>query len=138
MFRLWIATVTLALALGVAPALAGKGGNHSSSTTAGIALNESDPHYGDTVSFAVTYPSVRWDPLVRVLCYQNGALVYQYSQAPNGSTPWVPSFRLWDASWAANGGGSASCVADLYYYTWKGQTETSVVYLAHTDFTAAG
>jgi len=77
-------------------------------------------------------------PMVRVICSQNGEMVYQYAQWSDGSSPWVSTFWLWSATWAANGGGPADCFADLYYYTWQGQTQTGIVYLAHTEFTAAG
>jgi hypothetical protein len=129
-------------ALSVTPGLAAKGGNGRSpdpaSITSSITLNEADPHFGGTVTFTVTYPDMRYTPLVRVLCFQNGEIVYQYAQWSDGASPWVPSFTLWDSIWAANGGGPANCVADLYYYTWKGQIETGIVYLAHTEFVAAG
>jgi len=119
---------------------AAKGGNGNGpralSTEVGITRNESDPHFGGAVSFAVSYPAMKDTPQVRVLCFQSGQMVYQYSQWSNGADPWVPSFALWSAPWAANGGGAADCVADLYYFTYQGQTQTGVIYLAHTEFTA--
>jgi len=133
-------------ALSVAPAVAGPKGKgngngnspKSASTTASITLNEADPHFGDTVTFTVTYPDTRYDARVAVACFQNGEFVYQYSQgSEKGEDSWVPTFTLWDYIWYSNGGGPAECTADLYYYTWKGHTQTGVVYLAHTEFTAA-
>ena len=103
-----------------------------------ITLNESDPHFGGAVSFTVAYPSMNETPMVRVICSQNGEMVYQYAQWSDGSSPWVSTFWLWSATWAANGGGPADCFADLYYNTWQGQSVTGTVYLAHTEFTAAG
>ncbi len=121
---------------------AAKGGNgngpRAAATTTGMTMVETDPHFGGTVSLAVSYPAMRELPLVRVLCFQNGQMVYQYSQWSNGAEPWVPSFALWSAPWAANGGGAADCAADLYYFTYQGQTQTGVVYLWHTEFTASG
>ena len=129
-------------ALSVTPGLAAKGGKGRSPdpapTTSSIVLNEADPHFGGTVTFTVTYPDMKYTPFVSVLCSQNGEIVYQYAQWSEADGPWVPSLTLWDAIWAANGGGSANCVADLYYYIWKGQTETALVHLAHTEFVAAG
>jgi hypothetical protein len=120
---------------------AAKGGNGNGpralSTEPAIAPLEADLHFGGTVSFAVTYPAMKDTPQVRVLCFQSGQMVYQYSQWSNGAEPWVPSFALWSAPWAANGGGAADCSADLYYFTYQGQTQTGVVYLAHTEFTAS-
>jgi hypothetical protein len=128
-------------ALGSGSALAAKGGVKGTNVTSAapsITLNEADPHFGDIVTFTVTYPEMRYTPIVRVLCRQDGEIVHQYAQWNDGGSPWLPSFALWDSIWAANGGGPADCVADLYYYTWKGQTETGIVYLAHTEFVAAG
>ena len=138
-----IATIVASVLLGGA-ALAARGGNGNGRFSSAdpvvstITLNESDPHFGGTVSFTLTYPNMNDRPMVRVVCSQNGDIVYQYAQWSDGSSPWVPMFVLWDAIWAGNGGGSANCVADLYYYTWQGQTQTGVVYLAHAEFTAAG
>ncbi len=113
-------------------------GPHAASTTPSIALVETGPHFGGVVSLAMSYPAMRSTPLVRVLCFQGDQTVYQYSQWGGGSDPWVPSFTLWSDTWDSNGGGPADCVADLYYFTYQGQTQTGVVYLAHTEFTASG
>ena len=133
----------LASALLVGSALAAKGGNghgrlSSASTVSSITLNESDPHFGGAVSFTVTYPAMNETLLMRVICSQNGGVVYQDVEGYGGSSPWVSTFWLWSATWAANGGGPADCFADLYYNTWQGQSVTGTVYLAHTEFTAAG
>jgi len=138
-----VGVAILACALLAGSALAAKGGNghgrfSSESTVSSITLNEPDPHFGGTVSFTLAYPSMNETPMVRVICSQNGEMVYQYAQWSDGSSPWIPMFVLWSATWAANGGGPADCIADLYYYTWQGQTQTGIVYLAHTEFTAVG
>ena len=121
---------------------AAKGGNGSGPRAAapapGITRIETDPHFGGTVSFTVSYAAIKDTPLVRVLCFQNGQMVYQYSQWSDGSDTWTPKFALWSDPWASNGGGPADCAADLYYFTYQGQTQTAVVYLAHTEFTASG
>jgi hypothetical protein len=141
MFRLFIATSTIVMALGVAPALAGKGGNGQNSqggATPSIRPNQADPTYGSVVTFALTYPDLRWPVLVNVTCTQNGTRVYNTTQASDGSSGWSPAFGLWSSGWAAAGGGSADCTAKLFYYTWRGQVETGVTYLAQTQFTASG
>jgi hypothetical protein len=121
------------------PALAAKGGNGtgtSSTPPSDITLN-GPAYFGATVSFTVTDPPTKWLPEMSVSCSQNGQTVYLGVQMLSGSSPYSPQFTLWSDAWAANGGGSANCSADLFYYTWKGQTETGVVYLAHRDFVAA-
>ena len=93
--------IVVASILVTGSAFAAKGGNgngpRAASTTASIALVETDPHFGGNVSFAVSYPAMKDMPLVRVLCFQNGQMVYQFSQWSNGAEPWVPSFALWSA-----------------------------------------
>jgi hypothetical protein len=131
------AAVLLAICISVFPvgALADRGGNDAPPS---LTLRESNPHYDGTATFSVTYPDMRWSPRVRLLCFQNGQTVYQYSQGTDGSQPWEPAFHLWDAIWAENGGGAANCEADLFYYTWRGNRQTGVVYLVHREFRAEG
>ena len=132
--------VTSVLVTGSTFAAKGGKGNGPLAVSADPSIRpfETDLHYGGSVSFAVTYPAMKDTPLVRVLCFQSGQMVYQYSQWSDGSATWTPQFRLWSDPWAANGGGRADCVADLYYFTYQGQTQTGVVYLAHTELTASG
>jgi hypothetical protein len=104
-----------------------------------ITLNESStslastaPHLGGTVSFTVVYPTTVKTPRVEVLCYQGGALVYGEAGSPDYVFTLGGGGSLWLTS-----GGAASCVANLYYFTWKaGQPGTT--YLATTSFDAAG
>ena len=106
-------------------------------TTSTITLNESNPKRGDTISLILTSgikPAGNITVNTRVLCFQSEKIIYQYAQwLPKGTdvNSWLPKFTLTDALWTS---GSASCIADLYYYTWKGQVETGIVYLAHTTF----
>jgi hypothetical protein len=137
------AAVVVSFALGVAPALADKGGHGSgggggTTADASIALNTSAsariaaPSLGSSVSFTVTYPTSVKTPRVEVLCYQNGALVYGEAGSPGDTFLLGGGGSLW-----LTAGGSASCVANLYYFTWKaGQPATT--YLATTSFDAAG
>lgn len=114
-------------------ALAAKGHNDSN-VTPSISLNAQDPSFGGTASFSVAYPAMKWVPEVSVSCSVAGQQVYLVAQTPTGSGTWTPQFTLWSQNWADLGGGPASCTANLYYYTWQGQVETGVVYLANTSF----
>jgi hypothetical protein len=139
------AAVVVTFALGAAPALADKGGHGSgggggTTADASIALNTSTstfaqiaaPSLGSSVSFTVTYPTSVKTPRVEVLCYQNGALVYGEAGSPGDTFVLGGGGSLW-----LTAGGSASCTANLYYFTWKaGQPATT--YLASTSFDAAG
>jgi hypothetical protein len=103
------------------------------STTSSIALNETDPHLGGTVTFTVSHPSTVKNPRVAVRCYQNDAMVY----AAAGATG--DSFVLGGASsaWVTNGG-SAHCTAELFHYVWNGNKPQQYTSLAWTSFDAAG
>jgi len=132
--------VTAGLMAGAAaPAPAAKTGGGSTSAsitliTPSSSLGGTYPSFGGTVSFAITYPAMKWIPEVSVSCSQNGQEVYLGVETPSGSSSWTPEFTLWSQPWANNGGGPAECVANLYYYTWQGKAETGVVYLARTSF----
>jgi hypothetical protein len=117
-----------------ATALAAKG-----STSAWIALASVNgsaatvqPSLGSSVTFAAGYASSVKNPRVEVLCYQGGALVYGEAGAP------VDTFVLGGgaSTWLTNGG-SASCVANLYYFASRGGSQTYNL-LASTTFAAAG
>jgi len=70
-----------------------------------------------------------------VSCAQNGDNVYLDVHTQNQAS-WL-QFTLWSQTWANAGGGSANCVAQLYYYTWQGKRETGLVVEAQTSFVAA-
>ena len=120
-----LAVVLLTLAPG--PAGAAKPGSGGASS---IHIDQADPQRGDVVTFTTTHPTIRSAPRVRVLCSQNGTQVYQYASDADAL------YHLWSVSWAE--GIAADCFADLYYFTYKGQTQTGVVYLAHTEFAVRG
>jgi hypothetical protein len=105
----------------------------STSTTSSLSLTNADPNFGGTVTFNVTSPAMKWIPELSVACSRNNQVVYLDVHMQDGSTA-STQFILWSQTWAAAGGGSASCTASLYYYTWQGKTETGVVYLATTSF----
>ena len=92
------------------------------------------PALGDSVTFAVTYPKTveKYGPRIQVLCYQDGALVY------GEAGPYYQSFLLGGASsdWLNNSPGPASCVADLYYWSYQGGQKFN--WLASVEFSAGG
>lgn len=97
------------------------------------------PAYGGSVGMTATFSSMKEVPEVSLNCTSNGVNVYSNGQEGSGGTsPWNLGFALWSQTWQDAGGGPASCVAQLYYFTWQGKSETGVVYLASTTFTAAG
>jgi hypothetical protein len=130
-------SLTACLAVAVSPAIAGK-------VTPSITLNEavtgasatpSGPSLGSYVTFTTVVPTNVRNPRVEVLCYQNGELVYGEAGGPSdafllGGNPDRGS--IWRTT-----GGPASCVANLYFFTWKAG-EPGVTYLATTSFDAAG
>jgi hypothetical protein len=91
------------------------------------------PTLGDWVSFSVTYPkqAEHFGPRIQVLCYQNEQIVY------GEAGPYYQDFQLGAASsdWLRNGG-TAECVADLYYWSYNGGQKFN--FLATTSFTAGG
>ncbi|HEV2216162.1 MAG TPA: hypothetical protein VGV88_01195 [Candidatus Dormibacteraeota bacterium] len=101
-----------------------------------LTLTSEHPAFGAAISFTATFPAMKWIPEESVECDQGGQMAYLDVQVePNGTSPWASSFTLWSQSWADGGGAPADCTANLYFYTWKGHTETSVVYLGTTSFT---
>ena len=89
------------------------------------------PRLGDSVSFSVSYPKNldHYGVRIQVLCYQNGALVYGEAK------PWDQQFLLGGAmsTWFLTNG-NASCVADLYYWSYNGGQKWN--FLAETQFDA--
>ena len=90
------------------------------------------PSLGDAVTFTVTFPSTVKDPRIQVLCYQNGTLVY------GEAGPYDQAFLLGGSSsaWLNTSPGPASCVADLYYWSYRGGQKFN--WLASTEFTVGG
>ena len=138
MRKLLVAVATVAIfALLVAPAF-GKPGNGGGKGKPGgtqdvveapiLTLNESDPSYGDVVTFTATYPPMRDAALVRIWCWQGGVGVYHLAGVA------TDPFTLSGGQWT---GGAAECTADLYYYEWQGMTQTGPFYLASTRFPVA-
>jgi len=134
-----IAAILLGVAaLGVTPSLAAKGGKGRSPdpapTTSSIVLNEDDPHLGGTVTFktnAVGLAGWEW-PMVGVLCYQNGELVYAALDQPDAAFLLGGGWSRWLET-----GGDADCTANVYAYGSRGGEMSSRV-LASTFFRATG
>jgi hypothetical protein len=128
------AVIAVVFALGAAaPSLAGKMTPQISldqvMTDARIA--QSVPSLGSSVTFRTVIPQNVNNPRVEVLCYQNGALVYGEGGSPTDAFLLGGGGSLWRST-----GGAASCVANLYYFTWKGG-QPATVYLATTSFDAS-
>jgi len=66
------------------------------------------------------------------MCYQNGTLVY------GEAGPYYHAFQLGGASsdWLNNSPGPATCVADLYYWSYQGGQKFN--WLASVQFDAGG
>ena len=92
-------------------ALAAKGGNghRGASNGSSITLDQTDPQFGDQVTFTI---SASFDnPWVRARCYVSGALVYEQWHGMYEGYRFEPVFTLGPTpSWP---GGGANCVADL-------------------------
>ena len=92
------------------------------------------PSIGDSVTFTVTFPKTveKYGPRIQVMCYQNGTLVY------GEAGPYYHAFQLGGASsdWLNNSPGPATCVADLYYWSYQGGQKFN--WLASVEFDAGG
>jgi len=117
------------------PAAAAKGGRQNSSATANgfslVVLNSADglAHWGGQVTFAVSTTATS-EPHVNLKCSQNGVLVYatQTGFYAGYLRPWTQVMTLSSVAWT---GGSADCVATLYYFSGA-----TVVSLGTLSFTA--
>jgi hypothetical protein len=146
--RLQLALGVASLALCAGPALAamlppansGSIAVYVPGATTGSASTQ--PQYQGYVGFNTTGTSKLKNPRVWVACYQNGTLVYGEGGSPGRTVKLGGD----SSQWVANGGGAATCTADLYYIVnangtaeWNGKgAQGGTVYLAHTSFTAAG
>jgi hypothetical protein len=124
------------LAAATVPALAARGGKGKPSpveaVAATITLDQTDPHYGDVVSFTASHEPIRQAVSIWLHCNQSGTAVYQHVGLASDSVPLGGAGV--SSGWAS---GAASCVAELYYYVTKGQTQTELVMLASTSFDVA-
>jgi len=104
---LTVASVAIA---GSLPA-AGSGSISFGSIDGTLAAASVQPRYQDRVTFSTTGAGKLKNPRVAVDCYQNDSLVYADTGSP------TTTFKLGGDSspWVTNGGGPASCTAELYY-----------------------
>jgi hypothetical protein len=129
------AVVTLAtLGVGLTGAAAFAGPNNTSGASS-ISVATANPAFGQLVGFNVVDPPTKSSQEISVSCSQNGQNVYL--GVNTYSTPASAQFTLWSQQWADAGGTAANCVAQLFYYTWKGHTETGLVVEASTSFVAS-
>jgi hypothetical protein len=103
---------------------------------ASIVLATPNPALGVSVSFTSAPTDLsgppKSQPRIQVMAYQDGVLVY------GEAGPASQSFLLGGAgsAWLTNGG-PAHCVADLFFWSYKGGQQTFEL-LASTEFDAAG
>lgn len=157
MVRIGIAALTVALAVGAGPALAGKRSPTSSSisiatvsgSTSLAAEGSSVARLGDTLTFKTTVqPLAGWEyPMVAVSCYQDvneDGFVDTRLLGPDVVFTWLDhpnaSFTLggYSSIWTLRGGGDAVCRADLDAYGWKGGKQSVRVLASTGHWTAAG
>lgn len=107
--RLVMTAIIVALASATAFHVSPVGKRHSTNVTvASIALNETDPHLLDRITFTVAVPRDVKYPGINVLCFQDGRAVY----AEGGYV--TTAFVLGAGSFWEAVGGPATCRADLY------------------------
>ncbi len=111
-----------------------KGGRQNASATDSFALvvvgsTDGVAHWGHQVTFTVSTTATT-EPHVSLKCSQNGALVYatQTGYYAGYLWPWTQVMTLSSVAWT---GGSADCVATLYYFSGA-----NVVSLGTLSFTA--
>ena len=152
------ALIAGALVLTATPALAGKGG--STSATSSIAIASVDgftaaattsptPKLGDTLRFATTVePLAGWEyPMVAISCYQdvNGDGVVDtnllgpdivFTQLDRPSADFM--LGGYSSIWTLRGGGDAVCRADLDAYGWKSGKQSTRVLATTGHWNAKG
>jgi hypothetical protein len=159
MLRNWLAVVTVVLALGAAPALAGKGGNTASTssiaiatvdgTTMAAAAQSPTPALGDVLTFRTSVEQLAgWEyPMVALSCYQDvnsDGKVDTNLLGPDVVFTWLDkpgaTFTLggYSSIWTLRGGGAAVCRAELDAYGWKGGKESTRVLASTGDWIAQG
>jgi hypothetical protein len=125
--------VVAILLIAAMPASAKSTGSGSTSTASLTVDN--DPPFGGTIALSATFTPVKAVPEESVICTSNGEQVYLNVQTGSGSvSSWTAHWTLWSETWQSAGGGAANCVANLYYYTWQGKSETGITYLASANF----
>jgi S-adenosylhomocysteine hydrolase len=132
-FALFLMTILVLVSASVSADAKGRKVN-SSVTGSGftlVVLNSTDglAHWGGQVTFTVSTTATT-EPHVSLRCSQNGILVYatQTGFYAGYLWPWTQVMTLSSVAWT---GGSADCVAALYYFSGA-----NVVSLGTLSFTA--
>jgi hypothetical protein len=138
MLRALIGTTMIAgavIAIGASHAPGMTLASSPNTTTSSLAVMQSAPALGATVTFHSTYSNNAKNPTVVTNCYQSGTVVW--GEVDSASSATSPGVLLGGNSspWLTNGG-SATCTADLYSLTFKGGVEQWTL-LAGDPFTAA-
>lgn len=124
--KLFLLSVFAGLALFVTSAQA-------KAASGSISLDQPSPALGDTVTFTWSASGLHGnqDPRIQVVCYQGADLVYGAAYA--AGTPFLlgGGSSLW-----LERGGTAHCIATLYY--WDFHPVQTFVELASVEFDAAG
>jgi hypothetical protein len=120
---------------------AGSGTITLSAVDGQVAAPATAPHYAGTVTFSSAGTGRLKNPRVYVHCYQFGSLVYWEAGGAGSTFTLGGGYSLWVAA----GGGSAHCIADLFYFKkagsnseWNGNGQQEYVWLASTEFDATG
>ena len=112
--------------------LTSRGGTPKTAFTSSLALDQTDPHLGSTVTFTVTAPRSVKAPRVSVMCSQGATLVYGEAGTFDHAFLLGAASSLW-----LELGGPADCTADLFYWDYVGQQQI-YVWLADVTFSARG
>ena len=115
-----IAILVIGLIAGAALAAKRQGGTSGSLSIVMIDASDTLMNWADDITFDVSTTVAK--PLVDAKCYQGGALVYAHSAGFFADYPWADAriFELKSTAWT---GGSADCVATLYYVTKNGRSK---------------
>jgi len=123
-------------------AFAGKGGgstvqawiglNGVTDASGALAAAAGEPALGDYVTFSTVVLTNINNPRIEVLCYQGDELVFGMA----GAIDYAFQLGGGGSTWKDRGG-AAACEANLYYFSWKGNTPTAPQ-LATTSFAAGG
>ena len=122
---------TASLGIAAAPALAARAPAPAQSSISLV----SGGSFGGSALFNIVDPPAKSVQEVSVTCGPNGSTWYLDVHTANDAN-WL-NFTLGSQQWQDAGGTATTCVAQLFYYTWKGQRETGRVIEATTTFQSA-
>lgn len=117
-----LAATLLLSAIAAGPAMAAKGGPKALASGNSLTLvmvndqnGDGKPNFGDTITWDVS-TTATGAPNVGLVCTQNGTVVYRADSGYYDGYlwPWTQRMTLKSGAWA---GGSAGCVAELFWYS---------------------